>query len=67
MIWLDFRGLGLSAQELEDLIIHKAGLWLDSGAIFGKVGQGFQRMNIATSRSILKEALGKIKVAVQSL
>lgn len=67
LIWLDFRGLGLGNQELEDLIIHKAGLWLDSGAIFGKVGQGFQRINIATSRSILEEALGKIKAAVESL
>ena len=67
LIWLDFRGLGLNNQELEDLIIHKAGLWLDSGAIFGKVGQGFQRINIATSRSILEEALEKIKAAVQSL
>lgn len=34
--WLDCTGLGLSKEELEELIVHKAGLWLDSGAIFGE-------------------------------
>ena len=40
LVWVDFRALGLSNRELEDLIIHKAGLWLDSGAIFGAAGEG---------------------------
>lgn len=64
LIWLDFRKLGLSEEELEDLIVNKAKLWLDSGAIFGKVGEGFERINIATNRAILKEALDRIKKAI---
>lgn len=64
LVWLDFRNLGLSENELEQLIVHKAKLWLDSGAIFGDVGQGFERINIATSRSVLKEALDRIKAAL---
>ena len=60
LIWLDFNGLGLCAQELEDLIVHKAKLWLDSGRIFGKCGRGFQRINVACPRSTLKEALERI-------
>lgn len=64
LIWLDFRALGLKEKELEDLIVNKAKLWLDSGAIFGKVGEGFERINIATSRSVLQEALERIKAAV---
>ncbi len=67
LIWLDFRELGLCERELEDLIVHKAGLWLDSGAIFGKAGAGFQRMNIATNRKLLKEALDRVKAAVSQL
>lgn len=67
LIWLDFRALGLEGQQLEDLIIHRAKLWLDSGSIFGNVGQGFQRINIATNRSVLKEALEKIKTAIAQL
>lgn len=67
LLWLDFRKLGLSEPELEHLIVHKAGLWLDSGAIFGKTGEGFERINIATNRRVLKEALDRIKAAVETI
>lgn len=66
LIWLDCRGLGLPEEELENLIVHKAKLWLDSGAIFGKAGEGFERINIACPRSILKEALERLKKAVKN-
>lgn len=61
LFWLDFRKLGLSAKELDDIIIQKAGLWLDSGRIFGKSGEGFQRINAACQRSTLQEALERIE------
>ena len=61
LIWLDFSDRGLSVDELDDLIINKAGLWLDSGKIFGKVGNGFQRINVTCPRSVLEEALTRIK------
>lgn len=64
LIWLDFRGLGLEEEEIEDLIVNKAGLWLDSGSMFGSSGEGFQRINIACPRSILKEALHRLGKAV---
>ncbi len=67
LIWLDFRGTGLNADELEDLIIHKAGLWLDSGKIFGQCGAGFQRINAACPRSTLTEALERIKKALAEI
>lgn len=61
LVWLDFRGLSLSERELQDLIVNKAKLWLDDGYIFGKQGAGFQRINLATPRSVLKEALERIE------
>jgi cystathionine beta-lyase len=61
LVWLDFRKLGLPEKELENMIVNEAKLWLDSGAIFGKSGEGFERINIATSRSVLKEALDRLK------
>ena len=67
LVWVDFRALGLSNRELEDLIIHKAGLWLDSGAIFGAAGEGFQRINVACPRVTLQTALEKIETAVNNL
>lgn len=66
LVWLDFRKTGLSVSELDDLIIHKAKLWLDSGKIFGECGNGFQRINAACPRSVLKEALDRIRAALYS-
>lgn len=67
LVWVDFRGLGLSEHKLEELIVKKANLWLDSGAIFGKVGEGFERFNVACPRSILKQALEQLKLAILAL
>ena len=61
LIWMDFRQTGLSPAELDDRIIHRAKLWLDSGAIFGKPGESFQRINVACPRSTLREALERLE------
>lgn len=67
LLWLDFKALKLSEHELEDLIIKKAKLWLDSGRIFGTAGKGFQRINVACPRKTLEEALTRLEQAVNSL
>lgn len=65
LVWLDFRGTGLDADEIERRIIYKAGLWLDSGKIFGECGRGFQRINVACPRSVLLQALERMKEAIR--
>lgn len=67
LLWLDFRKLGLSERELDDLIIKKAKLWLDSGGIFGMAGKGFQRINVACPRKTLTEALNRLEKALIQL
>ena len=65
LIWLDFRELNLSKEALEDLIVNKAKLWLDSGVIFGEDGIGYQRINIACPRKILEQAMNQLKSAME--
>lgn len=60
MLWLDFRKTGLSADETKKRLIEKAGLGLVEGPVFGPGGEGFQRMNIATPRRILEDALYRL-------
>ena len=67
LIWLDFRALGLSEERLERLIVREAKLWLDSGAIFGAAGEGFERVNIACPRAVLREALLRLRGAVRGI
>lgn len=64
LAWLDFNGTGLSSDEIQDRIRNKARLWLNNGILFGKNGEGFQRLNLACPRSILVEALNRLKVAL---
>lgn len=64
LVWLDCRALCLNDDQLEELIVKKAGLWLDSGTMFGEEGSGFQRMNVACPRSVLEKALEQLKHAV---
>ena len=67
LVWVDFRKLGLSEKQREDLIVNKAKLWIDSGAMFGVDGEGFERFNIACPRSYLKKALDSLAKAVKGL
>ena len=64
LVWLDFRQLGMTGEELEEMIVQRARLWLDGGAMFGESGTGFQRVNVACPRKILEEALERMKGAV---
>ena len=61
LVWLDFRGLGLTPAQLDDALINKSKLWLDSGKIFGASGEGFQRINAACPRRTLEEAMNRLK------
>ena len=66
LVWLDFRATGLTTDELEERIVNKANLWLDSGKIFGKLGAGFQRINVACPRATLTECMERIRRVLHS-
>lgn len=65
LVWLDCRGLRLQHDALVHLFVDEAGLALNDGEMFGKSGEGFMRMNIASPRAVLREALGRLKDAVE--
>ena len=60
LLWLDLTETGYDSKTIDDIIINRAKVWLDSGKIFGKPGEGFQRINAACPRSILIEAIDRI-------
>lgn len=67
LVWLDFHGLNLTLSQLEKLVSEKANLWLDGGFIFGKETEQFQRINIACTRKTLRQALDRLKAAVDGI
>lgn len=64
LVWLDCRGLGMNHEELVELFVEKAGLALNDGEMFGKEGKGFMRLNVGSPRSVLKEALDRLRDAI---
>lgn len=63
LLWLDFRGLGLSQKELMDMLLDKAHIALNDGTMFGEEGRGFMRLNVGTPMKVLAEALDHIRLA----
>ena len=64
LIFLDCRELGYETQEqLVDFFVNKARLGLNDGAMFGKEGTGFMRLNVAIPRSIVAEAMKRLEDA----
>lgn len=64
--WLDMRKLGMTHVELRRML-EKAGLYLDNGEMFGPLGRGFQRINLACARITIEKALERFKKAVEEV
>ncbi|MFP3953732.1 MAG: MalY/PatB family protein [Candidatus Acetothermia bacterium] len=67
LIWLDFRGLELTDEELEGFLVDKAKVGLDMGSWFGPGGEGFARLNVACQRETVKEGLSRISRALEDI
>ncbi len=65
MMWLDMRGLEMCHSELAEFLVRKAGLGFNDGALFGKEGECFMRINLATSREVLHKAMDQLRDAVE--
>lgn len=67
VMWMDFRGYGLSSEEVHDRIYNKANVLLEDGEMFGEVGEGYQRICIPSPRPLIKEALERIAEEFQDV
>lgn len=66
LVWLDMRELGLSPAEMKKMFLDEAKVAFSFGEEFGEDGEGFQRLNFACSRSVLKEALERIAKVINN-
>lgn len=65
LLWLDMRALGMTHKELEEMMKQDADLYLDEGYMFGRTGRGFERINLACSRTTLERAMQRFKIAME--
>lgn len=66
LVWFDCRSLDLDKQQLRNLMLNQARVFLDEGSLFGPEGDGFERINIACPRSLLMEGLRRIIAAIKN-
>lgn len=63
LLWMDFRQLGLSPDDLTAFLRTQAGWVVTRGHAFGAEGNGFARVNIACTRARLTAALQRLAEA----
>jgi cystathionine beta-lyase len=66
LAWLDCREAGIPGKPCE-FFLQNARVALNDGEAFGRGGEGFVRLNFGCPRSMLVEALDKMKVALSPL
>ena len=67
IMWLDFSGYGISAEEIHDRIYNKANVILEDGTMFGEEGELYQRICTPSPRPLIKEALERIAKEFEDL
>lgn len=63
LIWLDFSAYGLSDEDLHAKIKDEAKLILNVGSTFGSQGEQHARLNVATPKALVEEALERLAKA----
>jgi aspartate aminotransferase len=59
--WVNIEDTGLSAEELQKLLLEEAGVAGIAGAAFGSGGERYLRFSLVSARNLLEEALERIQ------
>jgi cystathionine beta-lyase len=65
LMWLDCSRLKMTAAQTQDFLVSKAGLAMNPGRMFGDEGEQFVRLNVATQRSVLVQAMENLRKAME--
>lgn len=58
LLWMDVSVFGINSTDMEDELLQKAKVWLNSGDMYGK--DGYMRINLACQRETLVTALERV-------
>jgi aspartate/methionine/tyrosine aminotransferase len=59
--WVNIAETGLSAEEVQKILLEEAGVAGIAGAAFGPGGKNFLRFSLVSARNLLEEALERIQ------
>jgi len=58
--WVNIEDTGLSAEEVQRILLEEAGVAAIAGAAFGAEGKSFLRFSLVSARNLLEEALERM-------
>lgn len=61
LVWVDCSVLKRSSKEIVETLLKEEKLWVNEGSMYGEVGEGFIRVNIACPRQTLIDGLHRLK------
>ncbi|WP_210471122.1 MalY/PatB family protein [Sporosarcina sp. 6E9] len=64
LLWIDYRGTGLSEKEMMDKLLTIGRIALEPGSKYGESGIGFLRMNVACPFSTVQNGVQRIITAL---
>jgi len=64
LVWVDCSALSADAETVAKTIYREQKLWITHGTLYGPEGEGFLRINIATTKQRLVEGLNRFKAAL---
>ncbi len=67
LAWVDLEGTGLSREDFNDRIAHRARVGVSPGPSFGPGGEMHARFNFAMPRALMDEALARLADAFADL
>lgn len=67
LAWVDLAGTGMPAAEFNARVEKQARIAVNHGLTFGAGGESFLRFNLATPRSVVAEAVDRLKAAFADL
>lgn len=67
LMWLDCSKICKNSLKLRDFLKNRSKVYLNEGIEYGKNGEGFLRLNVATRRDLLLEGLHRIEMGIKEL
>lgn len=67
LAWVDFSGTGMNQEEITRRVAEEARIGTNNGPTFGTGGDGFLRINFATRRALVANALERLEHAFADL
>jgi len=65
LMWIDISKTNMNGAEFAKRLRKETGLYISAGNAYGKGGENFIRINLATSKAIVEDALKRLKAAVK--